>query len=614
MTHFGHGCVTQNQKEAAMAFNPERSAAKKINITALSDFSKISWNRAEKIMLHFRKEYDIKTEESAVRLIKENPYKLCNVKGIGFKTADYISLYDLALSADDPARHYHGNKYLLFEGSNNGVLPLKDYRNGRKNLGLINPELEHEGVTLEAGRVWDSEEYKAERILANYFSCLGELNTHCIYDSVVDERLKSYGCNEEQRQAVHLALSGKPLMALTGGAGTGKSFTIASIAKEAVKANKKVAAMAFSGKAADRVKEALEEADVSSEKIITGTIHKVLGLHDGIELSKVTEDKEVRDSQGETHTEPRLDADIIILDESSMIHNWLLACVIEAKKPSASIILVGDPEQLPPVGHGNPFTAFIEQGMPRVHLEENYRQKDEQDIFLLGTGVLNEIPYTPQSKAINLSFGDPSWRLVNQVIETIKDKNLLDWQVVTWTNKTKEQANKDIQALLNPRGEPTISYISGGYVKGVGYEKTQIRIGDKILVRSNDYNYNVFNGQVGILESVSRDEDNNLCVDVKINDSIKKIPFAVAEDLLQLGYCITCHKSQGSGWNHVILYQPFAVALIALPKRFYYTAITRAKNKLNIFTGLDRDAFWRNATQLPFIEQTTLSKRIEGKI
>lgn len=597
-----------------MAFITERPASKKINITALSDFSKISWNRAEKIMLYFRKKYDIQTEQEAVSLIKEKPYRLCSVRGIGFKTADYIGLYDLALSADDKARHYHGNKYLLFEGNNSGVLPLKDYRSGRKNLGLINPDLETEGVTLEAGRVWDSEEYKAERILANFFSCLENLNTHCNYDNIIDERLKSYGCNEEQREAAHLALSGKPLMALTGGAGTGKSFTIASIAKEAVKANKKVAAMAFSGKAADRVKEALQEAGVSSEKIITGTIHKTLGLYDGIQLSKVTEDKEVKDDEGEIQTEPRLDADVIILDESSMIHNWLLACVIEAKKPDASIILVGDPEQLPPVGHGNPFTAFLEQGMPRVHLEENYRQKDEQDIFLLGSGILKEKPYTPESSAINLSFGDSSWRLVNQVIETIKDKDLLDWQVVSWTNKTKEQANKDIQALLNPYGEPTISYISGGYIKGKGYEKTQIRIGDKILVRSNDYIYNVFNGQIGILDNVSRDEDGNLCVEVKINDSIKKIPFAAAEDLLQLGYCITCHKSQGSGWNHVILYQPFAVSLRALPKRFYYTAVTRAKNKLNIFTGLDHDAFWQNATQLPFIEQTTLSKRIEGKL
>ena len=589
----------------------KKPAPKRNNITVLTDFSKISWRRAEKIMISFRNDHDISSEAQAVTIIKENPYTLCDVKGIGFKTADYIALFDLDLSADNPSRHLYGNRYLLHTNNNNGVMPLKEYRDSRRKLGLLNPDLEQEGVTFESGRVWDAEEYKAEITLSSFFKSLGKLNTHCSYGNVVDERLKSYGCNEEQREAVHLALSGKPLMGLTGGAGTGKSFTIASIAKEALKANKKVAAMAFSGKAADRVAEALEEADVSSPMLITGTIHKTLGLYEGITLSEVSEDKELYSEDGELDTQKRLDADIIILDEASMIHNWLLACVIQAKKPDATIILVGDPAQLPPVGHGNPFVSFIEQGMPVVNLEENYRQKDEQDIFLLGTGILKEEPYQPESSAINLTFSNSGWGLVKQTIETIKEQNLLDWQVVTWTNKVKEQANKDIQELLNPYGEPTIEYISGGYVNG-RYEKTTIKIGDKVLVRSNDYTYNVFNGQIGILESVSRNSENELCVDVRINGFLAKIPFAAAEDLFQLGYCITCHKSQGSGWNHVILYQPFGVSLKALPKRFYYTAITRAKNKLDVFSGLDKNAFWTNATQLPYIGETTLSKRIKG--
>lgn len=577
---------------------------------SLTTLTNVGWKRAEKITLYYRKEYgNHLNEEDIYDSIKDNPYELCKVKGIGFKTADEIALFDFNFDPDTPTRHYYGNKSILDYGG--GVMAIRDFKNKRDELRLKNPELEKEGVIFEAGLAWHEEEIKAEFILSQFARNALKEDVIVLQDEHVDKRLENMGLNSDQKRAVHTALAQPNVMCLTGDAGTGKSFTIAAIAKEALRKGKKVAAMAFAGKAADRVKEALAEYKVQGA--VSGTIHKTLGLYQGITLDTIKPVKLSYDEDSHEHIETEtLDADIIILDEASMIHNWLLACVINAKKPSASLILVGDPAQLPPVGWGTPFSDLLALGATHCHLEQNYRQKDEQDIYLLGKAIRNSRKYTPESEAAQLFYDNADWNAVKTSVINAKHLSLNSWQVITWTNRTREEFNLKIQNIVNPDNEAVFTVPCWNYKPNNQKISLEVRVGDKIMITDNDYQYSVMNGQTGVVTNVSHDEDNNICVDLDIDGHYRQIPVAIAENLLTLGYCITVHKAQGSGWDYVIFAQPFAVSLRAKPKRLYYTAITRAKTKLDLYSGMSESDFWANASQEEFERESYLSKRIRG--
>lgn len=535
----------------------------------------------------FRGNEDALSEQEILTLISIDPYELRNVRGINFKRADTIALQNYRLDPNDPRRHEAGNQSIVEQ---NGPLPVWKLRKERDKLLLRDPELETIGVILDHDLAWLPAELHAEEDLAHLFE---DVLTSTQEATPPDLSSLDLGpLNTDQVRAVSTALSGVRVMALTGGAGTGKTRTTAAIAHAAKKLRKTMRVMAFAGKAAMRSQEAMAEDGV--DWIECSTIHRALSL------------------KGQ-HTVPNaLDEDIIVLDESSMIPNWLMAKVVKAMRPSATLILVGDPHQLPPIGFGTPFQDYLSLGLPHVHLEINYRQAGQVSIHEFAEAIRQQNPnlYTPSETGVRLRFAiNPADaeadfdQTIRQAADTL---TLHEWQAVTWKNDTRHALNQHLQELLNPLRAPLFTYRLWGLKDEYGRDQDAgVGIGDKVLITDNDYEHGVFNGQTGVITSFPLGD---LVIDFGPGEGERRIPLEDARDLMQLGYAVTVHKAQGSGWDTVILYQPEPVKFS--PRRFYYTSVTRAKNAVHFFTTLTSREFWVNAMQADNDPNSTLIQRV----
>jgi exodeoxyribonuclease V alpha subunit len=522
-------------------------------------------------------------EELICKILTVNPYKLTDVRGISFERADKIAQQMYGYDKEDPLRHLAGNRYAV---SRKGVLQTWQYRRERQKLELRNPEFEYDGVIVEGNNVWLPAELEAEDYIARFYQTI---NRDVVFP-VASPGLKAVlndGLNEEQLQAVKLGISGIRALALTGGAGTGKTRTLAAIARAAAATGKTVRVMAFSGKAAMRADEAMREGDAGD--VVCSTIHRALGLPVG--------------------NDELLGEDIVVIDEASMIPNWLLAKVIRALQPEATLMLVGDPNQLPPIGYGTPFKDYLDLWLPHVHLVKNYRQANQQSIFQFAEAIRTQYPesYTPAATGVQAHFEiDPNDEtFFDNIIRSVEALGLEEWQCVTWTNNIQQALNIHIQRLLNPGGERIFSYPCWDLRENGFTPRADVRVGDKVLVTDNDYLLEVFNGQTGIVTHATY---RTLTVDF----GFKTVEMDVedATDLLCLGYVVTVHKSQGSGWQSVILYQPFEVKF--QPRRFYYTSATRAKEALYVITPMSEREFWRNACIPDNDAPSTLQRRIKN--
>jgi exodeoxyribonuclease V alpha subunit len=575
--------------------------------TRLIDFTGISEKRASKIRSYFRRALDAHkkygTEEPggiskvwadtnytsdlelfSCKMIEHNPYCITSVQKIGFKTADAIALQDLGWHRNHELRHRAGNMAIL---ETFGVLRVLDFMRERKRLELLDDSLKYEGVVVQDGHVWHPEELAAEEILAEFFS-LNPGGYFTDVNDVLTDIVNGDNLNDEQSNAVIFGLSGMHLLTLTGGAGTGKTKTVASLVKAATALNKSVRIMAFAGKAAQRAAEALRENNAPD--IECTTIHRALDLFGG------------------GHTE--LQEDIIIVDEASMISNRLMAAVVRSLKPGATLVLVGDPNQLPPIGYGAPFETAIKYGVPNVHLLKNYRQQNQQSIFQFAEMINNQKPLNVFNEAgTHFGFGLSDDKLEAAFLDAllnVRDTPLEEWQVVTHTNAVRHDLNRFLQRVLNPTGTYLFGYRAFALEDVTGKkEHINVCVNDKVVVKDNDYDYEVFNGQTGI---VTNSDFANLTLDFGYRQVEMKVSDAM--DLLELGYCITAHKSQGSGWDKVIIYQGEPIWREA--KRWFYTCVTRARNHVTLLTNMEQATFWRNVCQDEEKSRNTLLKRLES--
>lgn len=537
----------------------------------------------------FRSSGDALNEQEILTLIAFDPYELRRVRGINFKKADTVALNNYGVDLDHPARHAAGNQSIIEQHG-----PLREYEldKHRERAGLHNKEHARAGIILDHDRAWIESELEAEQDLAQLFE---DVLTSSSNSAPADLTGLDLGpLNADQLNAVQTALSGVRIMALTGAAGTGKTRTTAAVAHAAAKLRKSMRVMAFAGKAAMRSQEAMAEDGV--DWIECSTIHRALGLRN-------------------PNTVPNaLMEDIVVLDEASMIPNWLLAKVVKAMLPTSTLILVGDPNQLPPIGYGTPFSDYLELGLPHVHLEINYRQAGQVSIHQFAEAIRTQTPdayqHAEPEQGVYLRFGvDPN--------EAEADFNALvrdtsgrlehhEWQVVTWKNDTREALNTHIQDLLNPTGIPLFTYrVWSARDQRGNYPDAGVCIGDKILVTDNDYTYGIFNGQTG---RVTGANGFDLDIDFGPGEGTRTIPIEDAKDLIQLGYAVTVHKAQGSGWDTVILYQPEPVKFS--PRRFYYTSVTRAKNHVHVITTLSRRDYWVNTLKPDEQTESTLITRV----
>ncbi|MFC6592381.1 AAA family ATPase [Deinococcus lacus] len=532
------------------------------------------------------------SEARAIEAVKVSPYSMTTVPRIGFKIADGVARY-LGVHPDSPGRHEAGNRFILGE---DGTLPTTEFDEQRRKLDLACHALRRQGVVEESGRVWLPEVLRAEEEFAAWVAELplghpDGLTARAAADTegfdldsiLTTETAPLAHLDEHQGFAAGYAVYGAAhVMAITGGGGTGKTAVIGGIVGLCQQAGKLVAVAAFAGKAADRVRETLAKAKVSAT--YAGTIHRLLN-YTGYEFRTGT-----------------LPHDVVILEEASMIPTMLLWEVVKRLKPGARLILVGDDGQLPPVGYGQPYKDLLALGVPSVHLSVNYRSQNVQ-------GIINAANAVRQGRMLQ-TFTDDSFSVRvatdlsepgNAALEGMRGVPQDEWQLITWKNDDAVAFNLAIQEALNPDGFPLFSF----RVFGQDRAYAEVREGDKVMVKANDPDLGIFNGQLGtalttlvVQKDITRLPDTledwaeaeadglihnrheELCVRVKIGDELVDIPEKDAPALLTLGYAITVHKAQGSDWEHVLIYQPGAIAFDA--QRWWYTSITRAKTKCTV--------------------------------
>lgn len=541
----------------------------------------ISSNLAQRIYKNYGK--------NSIEKVKNNPYVLCrDVWGIGFKTADNIALA-LGIKHDAPERIIAGIAYVLKRASDDGhcflskeTLLLKTQELLRieeldlVNLGLTQAIISFE-VILENENIYLPLLHKAEvevgKILASRINnCSSNLNIQAaLLENCIESTKDSLGrlikYSEEQQNAIKLAASNK-LLVITGGPGCGKTTVVKAIANLFTQAGLNIKLAAPTGRAAQRLTEVCN--------LPASTIHRLLKFDPY--QNKFVYDKE-----------NKLEADVLIIDESSMIDITLAMYLLQAVPANCHLIFVGDVDQLPSVGPGLFLADLLSiSNVPRVRLNILFRRKEESLITQIAHQInAAEIPELPQpdgqtkSDVYFISAKTPEEAaqtieklVVNQIPKFFKYAGS-EIMVLSPMNQGElgiVALNKKLQDKLVPQtlGAPTVK---SGHL--------EFRLGDRVCQRANNYKITeagVFNGDQGQIVGI---DGVNRTITVKFWDG-REVLYAEGDILeLDLAYALTIHRSQGSEVPVVVL-ALHETHSILLERQLFYTAVTRAKKMLFI--------------------------------
>ena len=544
-----------------------------------------------------------KYKDSLYTVLQENPYRLAeDISGVGFKIADEIAAR-IGIHADSDYRIRSGMLYTLLQASGEGHTYLpKDQLFARcaKLLGVDESYMEKHLMDMILDRKLVMQEKKGEKIIypsqyyyleLNTARMLCELNICCPEDeNIVEKRIASIEketgtvLDEMQKKAVTEA-AGHGLFILTGGPGTGKTTTINAIIRFFEGEGAELRLAAPTGRAAKRMTEATGyEAQ---------TIHRLL------ELNGMPEDDR---SAGAVHFERNaqnpLEADVIIIDEMSMVDIHLMHSLLLAITAGTRLILVGDENQLPSVGPGNVLRDIIHSGcFPVIELTKIFRQASESDIVVNAHKINRGEPVEIHNKSRDFFFLKryDADMIIRVVIALIQDKlpryvNARPFEIQVLTPMRKgllgvERLNQMLQRYLNPQD-------------GSKKEKTLgdrlFRQGDKVMQIKNDYQMEwevrgrygipvekgvgVFNGDTGILREINEFAET---AEVEFEDGrFATYSFKQLEEL-ELAYAITIHKSQGSEYPAVIL-PVLSGPQMLLNRNLLYTAVTRARKCVTV--------------------------------
>jgi exodeoxyribonuclease V alpha subunit len=536
--------------------------------------------------------------DRSIDTVRTRPYQLASdVWGIGFKTADTIA-QAVGIPHDSPERIKAGLQYTLSEAADDGHCFLPEpnlVTAAEKILGvpkeLIVPALDElardEGVVREQipGEGEDAAVipavylvpfHRAERSLARGLLDLLDAPTDRLkafadadWDRALPWLKKRTGqaLAAEQEEAVKLALTSK-VSVLTGGPGCGKSFTVRSVVELAAAKKAKIVLVAPTGRAAKRL------AELTGHE--AATVHRLLQLQPGGD-PKYDQD------------EP-LDADLVVVDESSMVDLVLANKLVKAIPRGAHLLLVGDVDQLPSVGAGEVLADLLgAEVIPRVRLTKIFRQAQESGIVVNAHRVnAGDHPHTrgypdfflfpceEQEEAAALTVDV----VANRIPRRFGLDPRRDVQVLAPMHRGAAGAgglNALLQEALTPHDDARPERRYGGRV---------FRVGDKVTQLRNNYDKGeagVFNGTVGVVTKVDPEEQ-SLTV---LTDEDESIDYAFDElDELAHAYAITIHRSQGSEYPAVVI--PLTTgAWMMLRRNLLYTGITRAK-KLVVLVGSRR--------------------------
>jgi exodeoxyribonuclease V alpha subunit len=528
--------------------------------------------------------------DEAIEVVRREPYRLAaDVWGIGFKTADQLAR-SLGIPHDSPQRVKAGLQFALSQATEDGHCYLPETELVAKATGLLEVEgelarecleelIREETVVAEpllahvAPEVQGSPEraiwlipfHRAEHALAGGLLRLLEASVDRLawskavdWTAALDWLHQTTGMTlaPEQEAAVRLALTER-VAVLTGGPGCGKSYTVRAVVALARAKRARIALAAPTGRAAKRLAElaGLEAA----------TLHRLLQLRPGGDAA--------------FDRDHPLDADLVVVDEASMLDVLLANKLVKAIAPGAHLLFVGDVDQLPSVGAGEVLRDLLAaERLPRVRLTKVFRQAQQSGVITNAHRInAGQPPITHGVNDFFLFPEDDREQVADLVVDIVANRlprrfglNPRDVQVLCPMHRGPAGAgvlNERLQAALTPAREGAPERRFGGRV---------YRVGDKVMQLRNNYDKGtagVFNGSVGVVTALSL-EDSELRV---LLDEDEEVGYGFDElDELTHAYAVSIHRSQGSEYPCVVV--PLTMtAWLMLQRNLLYTAVTRAK-------------------------------------
>ncbi len=542
--------------------------------------------------------------EAALSIVRANPYRLAaEVRGVGFHRADVMARR-IGLAADAPERIDAALAHVLEDQAGEGHTfvereALLEQSCKLLDLDLLQVETRLKAM-LEEGRlsrkdvrgvdaIFLNPLLEAEKEIAESLICLKSAKRRLpMIDLETNLRKIERGANFElsdaQRAAV-LSAAREGMMVLTGGPGTGKTTTLRSAIRLFQMGDRAVRLAAPTGRAARRLAE--------TSKCPAETIHRLLGFnaHSG------------RFAHDEKDPIP---ADLVVLDETSMLDVLLARDLLRALSPGTCLILVGDEDQLPSVGPGNVLKDVIASKIiPVARLTEVFRQA-QSSLIVVNAHRINrgEAPILQADERMEKpDFFFIERREPAEIIETIKTlvaeriprkygmDPIRDVQVLTPMRRGElgvHEINRALQEAVNPakNASKTLTLDSGEFGESGQTERAALRTGDRVMQMSNNYDKEVFNGDVGWVKSADAESGAAL-----VQFEGRVISY-LADELreLRLAYAATIHKSQGSEYRAVII-PVHTQHYIMLKRNLIYTALTRGR-ELVCIVGT-KQALWK---------------------
>ncbi len=551
----------------------------------------IGESSAIKVYKEFESIKEKNKDFNIIEKITENPYILVDIDGIGFKTADKVAV-SMGFPLDHPLRLKAALNYELQEKTNkegNTAIPVSQWINdAAKDLRMESSEIqsicqelvntykvylrelpilsvEYRGMNREPHIVEtrqlcvspfksvEAEKHIAKNIkrLFNTAPQISDKIRSLFEREIASERRQM---DESQRKAALLVLN-NPVVVLTGGPGTGKTTTLKNIVSLAIEAGLSVTLASPTGKAAKRMEEAIG--------LEAKTIHRTLG------------------AQGKTfahHDKNKLNGDFFIIDENSMMDTALMNAWLKAIPDGAKVLFVGDADQLPSVGAGDVMRDFINSGtIPVARLTEVHRTAKGSEIAinaqLVNKGQMPKVGGNVWTDDYAFIETDGEIEIQEKMLEVVeglieKGTNTNDIQILC-PQKNKEigteTMNSYLRWLLNPKAPAPEDVM----------EMPHFFDGEKVMQTSNDYELEVFNGDMGIVSDILPDESFIFNTEDGRKIEMNKSNYSN----LEYGYAISIHKSQGSE-KPIVIIPVSSVHSYTLNRNLIYTGMTRAKQKL----------------------------------
>lgn len=561
--------------------------------------------KAEKIQAHFG--------ANAAAIVRENPYRLCEVKGFGFLTVDPIARASRHFKPNDPARIRAAIRYILREGEKEGNLFLPGMaiveqaypmlNQGFPDDSVIRPEIMRIGnemarekieLAADGANVFLKENRQEELYAAYHLVRLLKAETaKPDIEQPLEEAQAAFGIilSERQKDAVRMVFQSN-VSVITGGPGKGKT-TVLRVVLEVFKritGREDFLLCAPTGRARKRLSESAGAPAL--------TLHKAMYLNGEEDLS------------GLADSEDLLEEELIIADEFTMSDMWLSSMLFSRVRSGARLVLVGDVDQLPSVGPGAVFKAIIDSDIiPVTVLDVFFRQAKDSRIILNADRMIRS--------QRNLIYGDDFQfhpaeddHEASKIIASLYQTELVradgnpDMVQVLSPYRVKTEAgvnalNRMLREIANPASADAAQWNVGGRT---------FRIQDKVMQTRNVDN--ISNGDIGRVVQISRRKDGNRQLQVDFGEEKRMYQEEDLEDL-EFAYATSVHKSQGAEYPVVIL--PVLKCFYPMLRRdIYYTGITRAKVRVHLVGSKSALAIAISRTNIG-TRNTMLAERIQAE-